>query len=84
MIKDHVLLRSASKIEQADAQMSARLSDDEIARIVALIPDAWLGDEPSFASVDEHRDAYRRYFVNRLRQPHAFVEEAVRARSLHL
>jgi len=84
IIKDHVLLRAASQLEQADAQMSARLSEDEIARIVALIPDAWLGNESAFASIDEHRDAYRRYFVNRLRQPHAFVEEAVRARSLHL
>ena len=45
---------------------------------------AWLADEPAFASVAEHRNAYGRYLLNRLRQPHAFVEEAVRARSLHL
>ncbi|MGA0612856.1 HipA family kinase [Caldimonas sp. KR1-144] len=84
MIKDHVLLPAAAQLAEADAEMSARLNDEAIERIVALIPEAWLADEPAFANAAEHREAYRRYFINRLRQPHAFVEEAVRARSLHL
>ena len=84
MIRDHVLLPQAAQLAEADAAMSALLGEAEIERVVALIPDAWLADEPAFASVAEHRNAYGRYLLNRLRQPHAFVEEADRARSLHL
>lgn len=84
MIKDHVLLPRAARLAEADAAMTAALDEAQIERIVALIPDGWLADEPGFDSVAGHRAAYRDYFVNRLRQPHAFVEEAVRARSLHL
>ena len=49
-----------------------------------MIPDAWLIDEPAFASPAEHRAAYLRYLQQRLAAPRAFVEEALRARSLHL
>ena len=44
-IKDHVLLPRASRLEDADAEMTIKLTaDDAIDRIVELIPDEWLGD----------------------------------------
>jgi len=49
--------------------------------VVALIPDAWLGDEPLFANVAEHRAAYTTYLLNRLDVPRVFVEEAIDART---
>ena len=84
LIKDHVLLRFASRLVEADASMPQQLTPSLIASVVAMIPDTWLEDEPSFASRAEHRNAYVRYLTQRLQGPRAFCEEAVRARSLHL
>jgi hypothetical protein len=84
LIKDHVLLRFASRLAEADASMSTLLTPELIASVVAQIPDTWLEDEPSFASKAEHREAYVHYLTRRLEAPRAFFEEAVRARSLHV
>ncbi len=84
LIRDHVLLPFATELDQADATMTSRLSADVIDATVALIPDAWLGDEPLFASKAAHRAAYGAWLTRRLQAPRAFVEEAARARSLHL
>jgi hypothetical protein len=84
LIKDHVLLPFASRLDAADAWMTGHLTPECIDAIVTLIPDAWLEDEPSFASKAAHRDAYRRYLNLRLAAPRAFYEEARRARSVHL
>src|SRR5438105_800363 len=83
-IKDHVLLQFASRIEAADHEMTRRLTPDVVGRVVDLVPDDWLEDTPLFASKQAQRDAYVRYFLARLSPPRAFVEEAVRARSVHL
>jgi hypothetical protein len=80
-IKDHVLLPLADDLRAADASLSARLAPDVIHDIVALIPDAWLGDEPLFANVAEHRAAYATYLLTRLDVPRVFVEEAIDART---
>lgn len=84
LIKDHVLLRLAGRLPEIDAQMIRLITPEVIADIVGLIPDDWLETEPSFAAKREHRDAYLQYLSSRLRAPRAFVEEAVRARSVHL
>lgn len=84
LIKDHVLLPFASRVAEVDASMAATLTPEQLAGIVRLIPDAWLEDEPSFASKAEHRAAYLRYLQQRLTAPRAFVEETLRARSQDL
>ena len=81
MIRDHVLLPAASRLEEADAALGKRLNNDEIRRIAALIPDAWLADRAPFGSVSEHRDAYVKYLARRLETPRPFVDEAIRARA---
>ena len=83
-IKDHVLLPFAGDLAVADAALSARLDTAAIAAVVALIPDAWLEDEPLFADKAAHRAAYAGYLTRRLQAPRGFAEEAARARSLHL
>jgi hypothetical protein len=80
-IKDHVLLRYARVLAEVDATLSARLTPEIIGTIVAAIPAAWLGDEPTFADHEEHRTAYAAYLLNRLAAPRAFVEEAIHARA---
>jgi hypothetical protein len=82
-IRDHVLLRWAAELARVDEELAAKLTPDAIASIVALIPDTWL-DEPSFASAEEHRAAYRAYLEQRLAAPRVWMEEAVRARTLLL
>ena len=80
-IRDHVLLPWAAGIEAAGAELAPRLDEGVIARIVDLIPEGWLGDEPRFATIGDHRAAYRRYLMMRLEPPHPWVEEAIRART---
>ena len=78
-IKDHVLLPRAHALTQADAALAPRLPPDVIEGIVALIPDAWLGDEGQFATPTDHRAAYTAYLLARLAAPRAWAEEAARA-----
>jgi hypothetical protein len=80
LIRDHVLLRAASMLEDIDAAMAGRLTTDIIAGIVDLIPDAWLKDDASEGLGATHRAAYRQYLLDRLASPRAFVEETVRGR----
>ena len=80
-IQDHVLLPAAGALREADAALSARLTPALIRDTIALIPDAWLGDEPALGGVEEHRAAYVAYLLSRLEAPRAFVEEAVDARA---
>jgi hypothetical protein len=84
LIKDHVLLKLASRLAQVDAQMKTRLAIDKIARIVELVPEAWLADDPGFESKSQQRDAYLNYFTARLAASNIFVEEALRARAAHV
>jgi hypothetical protein len=81
-IKEHVLLRWATEIREADEELSAKLTGDVIADVVDLVPDSWLGDEPRFASIEEHRQAYRDYLRLRLEPAREWMEETVRARAL--
>jgi len=84
LIKDHVLLRFASALPEVDSRMTERLTPEVIDRVVKLIPDAWLVGDSLFSSSNQYRDAYVEYLLRRLEAPKAFVEEAIRARSLHL
>lgn len=83
LIKDHVLLRFAESLEQADRVMSERLTPEVIADIVALIPSVWMAaDVPGDAA--RNPEVYTRYLVSRLESRQIFLEEAIRARSRHL
>jgi hypothetical protein len=79
LIRDHVLLRHASEIAAVDAGLAAPLGGDVLAAIVARVPDDWLAGDPAFPDVAANRAAYVRHFVDRLRAPRAFAEEAARA-----
>jgi hypothetical protein len=63
--------------------MAQHMTPDAIAAVVALLPQQWLvgdstGAPPRDASV------YTRYLMGRLEARPAFLEEALRARSLHV
>jgi len=78
------LLKLASRLAQVDAEMRTRFAIDKIARIVELVPEAWLADDPGFESKSQQRDAYLNYFRARLAASDIFVEEALRARAAHV
>ena len=84
LIKDHVLLKLASMLEDVDAEMAALLTVEKIVSIVELIPDAWLSSDPGFDSEFQQREAYLNYFNGRLESSQIFVREALRARASHL
>jgi hypothetical protein len=84
MIKDHVLIGQASRIADADARLAQRLSAEVMARIVDGVPDDWLEETPHFRGPREQRAAYLRYLTARLQAPRRFVEEALRARAVHV
>lgn len=79
LIKEHILLPFAGALREVDARLSEKLSPEIINSIVELIPDDWLGSEPQFKSVEEHRRAYSEYLITRLASPRGFVEGATNA-----
>jgi hypothetical protein len=79
-IKDHVLLRHATMLQEVDDALTGVLTDDVIAGILEVVPDDWLGSDGSALPPADVRAAYRQYFADRLRAPRPFLEEAVRAR----
>jgi hypothetical protein len=83
-VADPVLLPLASELASIDAAMTARLGTALFRDVVALVPDSWLQDDPSFATPDARRAAYVDYLSARMQAPRAFVEEAQRARSRHV
>jgi hypothetical protein len=84
MIKDHVLLKFAGSLREADQKMTERLTPEIIRQTVNLIPEVWLAGNSPFTTNDAHKDAYVEYLITRLEPPHDFLEEAIRARSLYL
>ena len=81
-IAEHVLLRWATELREVDEELSAMLTAEAIERVLDLIPEEWLGDEPRFGSIAAHRAAYAEYVARRLEAPREWLEEAVRARTL--
>ena len=79
LIKEHTLISLASRLPEANALLSSRLTPALIREIVGFIPAVWLGQEENFASQAEHREAYINYLLSRLAASATFVEEAIHA-----
>jgi hypothetical protein len=80
-ISQHVLLPLATALPEADRELSARLDRATVERILALVPDEWLGDVPEIGDAAAHRAAYARYLLSRLAPPRPFLQEAIGVRS---
>ena len=79
-VKDHVLLRWASELEEVNAEYSAILDEQSIQEIVALIPDEWLETYQSEESADELRQVYAGFLLSRIASSEIFLKEAQHAR----
>jgi len=81
LIRDHILLKFAGALSEADAALTSRLTPEVIRDIVEQVPDDWLAADHSFDSPRATRDAYIRHLTRRLQAPRPFLTEALRARS---
>ena len=79
-IRDHVLLSCADDLAAADARLRPCLTEAVIRRVVAQVPESWLGGEPIFPTVAAQREAYASYLVGRLQAPRTWLAEVVDAR----
>lgn len=79
-VRDHVLLKVAGPIPEADARLVPHLTSPVIAGAVATVPDALLEGVAPFETPEDHRAAYRAYLDARLREPRLWVETAEEAR----
>lgn len=80
-IRDHVLLHIAGDLNAADTRLRPCLTEDAIRAVVACIPDEWLGDEDLFTTIEEQREAYVSYLIQRLNGPRAWLQEAFDAQA---
>ncbi|MFN0215460.1 MAG: HipA family kinase [Saprospiraceae bacterium] len=79
-IKDHVLLRQASALEEADRSIKQVLNKQVIDRIVALIPEEWI--EATFPeSAETVRNTYSEFLQIRLESSEIFVKQALNERA---
>jgi hypothetical protein len=80
MIKDHVLLRHADALAEADATLTKRITPEKIDDILRNIPDDWLTADAEPVT----RAEYSEWLCTRLSASHDFLEEALHARSLFI
>lgn len=82
LVKDHVLLPVANKLEEADRFCRNVLTPELIASVVALIPDEWLSGV--FETPEAHRQAYIDFLVTRVNNSHLFLNEAQHAKQARI
>jgi hypothetical protein len=78
LVKDHVLLRFAGSLCEADKMLKPLLSAGAVESIVGLLPDDWLLDGVPPVQM---RLAYARWLTARLAASQVFVDEAENART---
>lgn len=80
LIKDHVLLPQASKLEEVDAEYKELLTQEKLGAIVALLPDEWLQWEGAELTPDQIREVYLKFLTVRLQNSDIFIKQAQHAR----
>ena len=79
-IKDHVLLKQASMLNDVDKTFKQVLSEKKIKSIVAAVPDEWLNEKNLNQTADEKRAVYTKFLTARINASEIFVNEANNAR----
>src|SRR5690606_26726881 len=82
-IKDHVLLKYASRLEEVDAEWRRTLTPAAIRQIVSLIPDEWLLGSDDFGrgnTPGSVREIYAFFLEKRIESSAIFLNEAQHAR----
>ena len=74
-IKDHVLLKRATKVREIDAQYRSSFTRENIAKIVSVIPDEWLVEEGRDLTPDEVREVYISFLTGRVAHAEGFIKQ---------
>ena len=74
-VKDHALLAQATQMEEADRMCRELLQEEDIDRIVKMIPDDWLVWDSQPETPDEIRAVYHSFLVQRLNHSGTFTKE---------
>ncbi|WP_030667469.1 HipA family kinase [Streptomyces sp. NRRL B-1347] len=72
-VRQHALGRYGPDTRAADAELAPRVTEELLRAITADVPDAWLADEPGFATPDELRTAYVTCLTARARASAAWL-----------
>lgn len=78
-IKTHALLKTASRLEEADKLMRQAITPRTLGKIVDLLPDEWLTDDTD-VTPEERRQEYKTFLSMRLAHSDIFVQQAVNER----
>ena len=80
LIKDHVLISKASKLDQVHEEFTQKLTPNVLQKIVNTIPTEWLVWEGSEQSPEEIREIYYKFLTLRLANADVFLKQAQNAR----
>ncbi|MCL9808050.1 HipA family kinase [Flavobacterium luminosum] len=80
LIKDHVLLAKASKLDEVHSEFTQKLNPDVLRKIVNLIPEEWLQWEDGSLKPDEIKEVYFQFLSTRLTNAELFLKQAQDAR----
>ena len=80
MIKDHVLLSLADKLEEVDAVFRQLITYETIREMVELIPNEWAEHAEQGLSANDVREVYYQFLTRRLEHSTNFLNEALHAR----
>lgn len=80
LIKDHVLLPNASKLEETNIVFKKILTEENIRKMTALIPEEWLQWEETDETPEQIREVYTKFLLTRLDNSEIFLKEAQNAR----
>lgn len=80
LIKDHVLLPKATKLDEAHQEFTSKLNEEVLRKIVALIPEDWLLWEDHSITPESIRNVYFQFLTTRLQNANLFLKQAQDAR----
>jgi len=75
LIQKHVLLQQATRLPKAHEIGRIALTEEKIKAITALIPDAWIESDLIYPSIEDQREAYTQYLVQRIHQYGSNLQE---------
>lgn len=80
LIKDHVLLPKASKLEEVNQDFTIQLNDSILKEIVNQIPENWLQWDDQAITPEEIKAVYFQFLSMRLQNSEIFLKQAQDAR----
>jgi hypothetical protein len=81
LIKDHVLLPKASKLQEVHDDFTTKLNDNILRDLVNKIPEEWLLSEDKSLTIDEIKEVYFEFLSIRLANAELFLKQAQDART---